>query len=111
QPIGKTADLNELFVLIGATNPDRITLQKALRRWVDGSWFLDDSNFPVDDKALPKTWRLGSRPNLQQMHDVACSDRVKVETVESLLNTLIGKAKDLNAGASAAGAKVHKLPV
>ncbi len=111
QPIGKTADLSELFVLIGATNPDRITLEKALRRWVDVSWFLDESNFPADDKVLPKTWRLGSRPNLQQMHDVACADRVKIETVESLLNTLIGKAKDLTAGASAAGAKVHNLPV
>lgn len=111
QPIGKTADLSELFVLIGGTNPDRITLEKALRRWVDVSWFLDESNFPADDKVLPKTWRLGSRPNLQQMHDVACADRVKTETVESLLNTLIGKAKDLTAGASAAGAKVHNLPV
>ncbi len=111
QPIGKTADLSEVFVLIGATNPDRITLEKALRRWVDVSWFLDESNFPADDKVLPKTWRLGSRPNLQQMHDVACADRVKTETVESLLNTLIGKAKDLTAGASAAGAKVHNLPV
>jgi hypothetical protein len=111
QPIGKTADLSELFVLAGATNPDRITLEKALRRWVDVSWFLDEANFPADDKVLPKTWRLGSRPNLQQMHDVACADRVKNETVESLLNTLIGKAKDLTAGASAAGAKVHNLPV
>jgi hypothetical protein len=111
QPIGKTADLSELFVLIGATNPDRITLEKALRRWVDVSWFLDESNFPADDKVLPKTWRLGSRPNLQQMHDVACADRVKTETVESLMNTLIGKAKDLTSGASAAGAKVHNLPV
>ncbi len=111
QPIGKTADLSELFVLIGATNPDRITLEKALRRWVDVSWFLDESNFPADDKVLPKTWRLGSRPNLQQMHDVACADRVKTETVESLMNTLIGKAKDLTVGASAAGAKVHNLPV
>jgi len=111
QPIGKTADLSELFVLVGATNPDRITLEKALRRWVDVSWFLDESNFPADDKALPKTWRLGSRPNLQQMHDVACTDRVKAETAESLLNTLIGKTKDLTAGASAAGAKVHNLPV
>ncbi len=111
QPIGKTADLSELFVLIGATNPDRITLEKAMRRWVDVSWFLDESNFPADDKVLPKTWRMGSRPNLQQMHDVACADRVRIETVESLLNTVIGKAKDLTAGASAAGAKVHNLPV
>ena len=35
QPIGKTANISELFVLVGATNPDRITLEKALRRWVD----------------------------------------------------------------------------
>jgi hypothetical protein len=111
QPIGKTADLSELFVLVGATNPDRITLEKGLRHWVDVSWFLDESNFPTDDKALPKTWRLGSRPNLQQMHDEACSNRVKSEMVESLLNTMIGKSKDLTAGASAAGAKVHSLPV
>ncbi|NLH73611.1 MAG: ATP-binding protein [Verrucomicrobia bacterium] len=111
QPIGKAANLNELFVLVGATNPDRITLEKALRRWVDVSWFLDESNFPQDDKALPKTWRLGSRPNLQQMHDVACADRVKTETVESLLSTMIGKTKDLTAGASAAGARVHNLPM
>jgi hypothetical protein len=111
QPIGKTASLSELFVLIGATNPDRITLEKALRRWVDVSWFLDESNFPADDKSLPKTWRLGSRPNLQQMHDVACTDRINSETVESLLNTMIGKAKELTAGSSAAGARVHNLPV
>ncbi len=111
QPIGKTADLSELFVLIGSTSPDRITLEKALRRWVDVSWFLDESNFPADDKVLPKTWKLGSRPNLTQMHDEASRDRVKTETVESLLNTLIGKTKDLTAGASAAGAKVHNLPV
>ncbi|MGC8990162.1 MAG: hypothetical protein ACP5MD_08580, partial [Verrucomicrobiia bacterium] len=93
------------------TNPDRITLEKALRRWVEVSWFLDESNFPPDNKALPKTWRLGSRPNLQQMHDLACTDRVKAEAVESLLSTLIGKVKDLTAGASAAGAKVHNLPM
>jgi Protein of unknown function (DUF499) len=114
QPIGKTADLSELFVLVGATNPDRITLEKALRRWVDVSWFLDESNFPADDKLLPKTWKLGSRPNLQQMHDVACTDRVKAETVESLLNTLIGKARDLTAGASGAlgsSKGVHTLPL
>jgi hypothetical protein len=114
QPIGKTADLSELFVLVGATNPDRITLEKALRRWVDVSWFLDEANFPADAKVLPKTWRLGSRPNLQQMHDEACADRVRIETVESLLNTVIGKAKDLTAGASAAigsTKNVHTLPL
>lgn len=111
QPLGRTAHLNDLYVLVGGTNPDRITLEKGLRRWVDVSWFLDESNFPADEKALPNTWRLGSRPNLQRMHDVACDERVKTETVESLLNTLIGKAKDLTAGASAAGAKVHTLPV
>ena len=42
QPIGQKALTNELVVLIGATNPDRIELEKALQRWTEVSWFLDD---------------------------------------------------------------------
>ncbi len=78
---------------------------------MDTSWFLDEANFPKDEKALPRTWRLGSRPNLRQMHFSACKDRVKDEAVESLLTTSITKVKDLTAGASAAGAIPHVLPV
>src|SRR5207249_6750005 len=43
QPIGQKAQTRELLVLLGQTRPDRIELEKALRQWVDVSWFLDES--------------------------------------------------------------------
>ena len=69
--------LRELLVLIGATRPDKIEVRKALRDWFDRSWFLDeaqDSDVKAEAglKPPPTTWRLGSRPNLKQMHwDIA----------------------------------------
>ena len=42
QPIGQKALTHELVVLVGATNPDKIELEKALHRWTELSWFLDE---------------------------------------------------------------------
>lgn len=116
QPIGQKALTRELFLLIGHTRPDKIELEKALRRWADTSWFLDEAATQeaevADDgtKGLPKSWRLGSRPNLRQMHHDACQYRVPNELVSAKLLEEIQKFKSLTAGASAAGARVHNLP-
>ena len=116
QPIGQKALTNELVVLIGATNPDRIELEKALQRWTEVSWFLDDEevasaeNSLDGNKQLPRAWRLGNRPNLRQMHDYACTNSVQPSAVEAQLLHDIGRQSSLTAGASAAGAKVHNLP-
>ncbi|MGH7330334.1 MAG: DUF499 domain-containing protein, partial [Polyangiaceae bacterium] len=71
QPIGQKALTRDLMVLAGATRPDKIELEKGLVRWSEVSWFLDEAS-DVDRangaKQLPKSWRLGSRPNLRQMH-------------------------------------------
>ena len=115
QPIGQKALTRDLFVLLGHTRPDRIELEKALGRWTEVSWFLDEA--AINDaeagsdgrKSLPKSWRLGSKPNLRQMHNEACR-RVSAELVEAKLNSEISGLKSLTAGASAAGAKVHNLP-
>ena len=87
-----------------------------LARWIELSWFLDevevgnaDTN-PDGTKQLPKTWRLGNRPNLRQMHHDACHTRVPPELVEAQLIDTVEKLKSLTQGASAAGAKVHNLP-
>lgn len=114
QPIGAKALLRDLLVLIGATRPDKIELEKALRQWFDRSWFLDESadaeGKPINGtKPLPASWRLGSKPNLRQMHADACT-RVPDELVEMRLIEDIRKLKSLTGGASAAGAKVHLLP-
>jgi len=116
QPIGQKALSRELLTLIGHTRPDKIELEKALRLWADRSWFLDDAftqegeMLPNGSKPLPKSWRLGSRPNLTQMHWDACQTRVSEELVEARLMDEIGKLKGLSSGVSGAGSKVHNLP-
>ena len=114
QPIGHKALTQELMVLIGAAKPDKIELEKALRRWTELSWFLDEVEVSTgsgdEGGQLPKAWRLGNRPNLRQMHHDACTTRVSPPLVESQIITAIGNLKALTSGASAAGAKVHNLP-
>ena len=116
QPIGHKALTHELTVLLGATRPDRIGLEKGLKRWTELSWFLDELEVetaetdPDGTKRLPKAWRLGNRPNLRQMHHDACNARVPPDLVEAQLIDVVEKLRSLTLGASAAGAKVHNLP-
>src|SRR5208282_2544517 len=115
QPPGKKALTRELLVLLGHTRPDKIELEKALLRWAELSWFLDEAAIsevvvPANGKKeLPKSWRLGSKPNLKQMHHDARL-RVLPEVIETRLLDDIAKTKSLTTGASAAGAGVHNLP-
>ncbi|MBI2863489.1 MAG: ATP-binding protein [Chloroflexi bacterium] len=114
QPVGRKALTRELMVLLGHTRPDKIELGQALQRWSEESWFLDESAIsevetgPGGQKSLPKSWRLGSKPNLRQMHHDACA-RVN-DLVEPKLIAEIGNLKALAAGVSAAGGKAHSLP-
>ncbi len=112
QPIGRKAYTPELVRMAGSVAPDAIELEKGLRRWREVSWFLDDEDAGLGepDAALPKSWRLGNRPNLRQMHDEACRQRVSGEEVEARLEETVRAAKPLTDGAKAAGAAVHLLP-
>jgi len=111
QPIGQQAKTPELLRLIGSGETDSIELTKGLLAWRDTSWFLDDEDDGDEASTeLPKTWRLGNAPNLRQMHDEACRDRVTEAQVEAYLDKAIRKEKTLTVGASAAGAQVHLLP-
>jgi Protein of unknown function (DUF499) len=115
QPIGQKAQLRDLSLLLGQTQPDKIALDKALRRWAEISWFLDEAMTqeveasPTGGVPLPRAWRLGSRPNLSQMHHEAC-EHVLPEIIEGKLEKAIEECKPLSAGASAAGATPHVLP-
>lgn len=116
QPIGQRMQTRELFILIGHTRPDKIELEKALLRWASLSWFLDDTLIQDGETSfdqtspLPKYWRLGSRPNLTQMHHDACRFRISDEMVETRLIDEIGKQKNLTTGVLGQGVKVHNLP-
>ena len=112
QPVGSKARTPELLRMVGGSAPDAIELEKGLSHWRDTSWFLDDEDIGDEpgDGGLPMSWRLGNAPNLKQMHDEACRDRVTEDMVAARLEDVIGKTKSLTNGASAAGAKVHTLP-
>ena len=115
QPIGQKAHTRDLIGLVGATRPGRIELEQGLRRWTDVSWFLDENEFGRgaaggETPLLPKAWRLGNRPNLKQMHDDACANRVPAEAVEVKLLADVRATKSLTHGARAGGARVHMLP-
>jgi uncharacterized protein len=115
QPIGKDAKTRDLLLLLGPTHPDKIELEKALQRWTEVSWFLDESTMQnietnaAGSKLLPKSWRLGFRPNLRQMHHDAAL-RILVERIEDRLEREIRTCKSLTASAGATGAHVHMLP-
>jgi hypothetical protein len=115
QPIGQKASTRDLLLLLGHTRPDRIDLEKALKRWSEESWWLDDEAIedaevgPAGQKMLPKTWKLGMRPNLKQMHNAELH-RIDDSLVELRLEEEIRACKKLTEGASAVGARVHTLP-
>ena len=64
---------------------------------------------PEKEGQLPAEWRLGNRPNLNQMQAAAAA-QISDDVVKARLVEEIGKAKTLTSGASALGVRVHTLP-
>lgn len=109
QPIGRRAATRELLLLLGSGAPDKIELSKGLARWADRSWYLDDTFTGEREAGLPKVWRLGSKPNLKQMHYDA-RQHIDGTVLEEVLENQIAKAGKLWEGATGFGVKLHKLP-
>ncbi|MGE0483479.1 MAG: hypothetical protein AB7Q81_05040 [Gammaproteobacteria bacterium] len=109
QPIGQRAVTRDLKLLVGGGAPDRIELDKGLARWADTSWYLDDTFIDDREDGLPKLWRLGSKPNLKQMHHDARS-HISPTVLDEVLEKEIRGASKLSEGARGAGVKVHMLP-
>ncbi|MFW5652804.1 MAG: DUF499 domain-containing protein [Planctomycetota bacterium] len=109
QPIGQSAQTREFYVLLGTFRTDKIELEKGLGRWAQVSHWLDDRFLSEEDGDLPATWRLGNKPNLNQMHAVAVKN-ITDDIVRARLIDDIGKTKKLVEGASGSGVRVHMLP-
>lgn len=109
QPTGRSAKTRDLMLLVGPCRPDKIELEKGLSRWARNSYWLDDANMPEKEGSLPSEWRLGNRPNLNQMQSAAAA-QISDDVVKARLLDEIGKVKSLTTGASASGVRVHTLP-
>ncbi|MHB8522736.1 MAG: DUF499 domain-containing protein [Limisphaerales bacterium] len=111
QPVGQKAHLRELKLAVAPTNPDRIELEKALMRWAQDSYWLDDKFTATEGGTLPEDWRLGNKPNLTQIHR---EKKSKIENDKGLIAVRLDKAirevKKLTDGASGLGVRVHQLP-
>jgi hypothetical protein len=111
QPIGQKAHLRELKVAIAPTNPDRIEMEKALLRWAQESYWLDDKFTATEGGVLPEDWRMGNKPNLTQIHR---EKKRAIESDKGLIEVRLDKAirdvKKLTEGASALAIRVHQLP-
>ncbi len=107
------ANTSNLFTLIGPVKPDKIELEKGLTRWTQISWYLDENEIANAEtrsdgtRGLPKTWRLGTRPNLRQMHYEAIT-RISEAVVLAELERRIRSEKRLTQEAPPGG--VHLLP-
>lgn len=109
QPTGQNAKTRDLMLLLGPTRPDKIELEKGLIRWAQTSYWLDDKFFAGAQDKLPAQWRMGNRPNLNQMHAKAAQE-ISDDLVMARLLDEIGKTRALTMGASAAGVRVHTQP-
>jgi hypothetical protein len=109
QPKGRSAKTRDLMLLIGPCRPDKIEFEKGLNRWSQNSSWLDDEHKPDKENDLRTEWRLGNRPNLNQMQSAAAA-QIQGDIVKARLIEEIGKLKTLTTGASASGVRVHTLP-
>jgi len=109
QPTGQSAKTRDLMLLLGDTRPDKIELGKGLVRWGQVSYWLDDKFFVGAEEGMPSQWRLGNRPNLNQMHAKAAKE-ISDDLVRARLIDEISNTKDLVEGARGAGVRVHVLP-
>lgn len=112
QPVGRSAQLRDLLLLVSGSGPDKIGLEKGLRGWSKISWFLDEEDAGTDANGdqLPRTWKLGNKPNLTQMHDDACRYRVQGTMVDDRLVKELQSLQWLTKGAQANGVRTHLLP-
>jgi len=116
QPIGKKASLQDITKMVSVNRPDKIGLRKAMQEWSEISWYLDEDELEDKEtnsdgtKGISKSWRLGFKPNLRQLHHDALH-RVSAEAIQEEFEDKIKKARRLKANVSDVyKIKLHLLP-
>jgi Protein of unknown function (DUF499) len=68
QPIGEQAEVADLRWLVGPTCDLPAVLNNGLIGWAKSSWYLEETDATEPSTNVPKYWRLGPKPNLNQVH-------------------------------------------
>jgi hypothetical protein len=68
QPIGEQAEVADLRWLVGPTCDLPAVLNNGLIAWAKSSWYLEETDATEPSTNVPKYWRLGPKPNLNQVH-------------------------------------------
>jgi hypothetical protein len=97
-PLGQSASTRDIKAQVALTRPDSIALEKALRSWSENSYWLDDQSISKSNAyEMPNIWRLGTKPNLTQMHAQACVE-IDDNRVLNHLTSLLSSEKKLTNG-------------
>jgi hypothetical protein len=108
QPIGEQAEVGDLRWLVGATCDLPAVFNNGLIAWANSSWYLEETDATEPTTNVPKYWRLGPKPNLNQVHH---SYKIKALSVaRSKFDELAKKCTPLKEGCDQEGIKFHNHP-
>ena len=108
QPIGEQAEVADLRWLVGATCELPAVLNNGLIGWAKSSWYLEETDATEPTTNVPKYWRLGPKPNLNQVHH---SYKVKaLSFAKGKFDELAKKCGPLKEGCDQEGIKFHNQP-
>jgi hypothetical protein len=108
QPLGEQAELGELRWLLGGTCDMPAVLNAGLIAWSKISWYLEECETTEAGTGVPRFWRLGPRPNLNQIHD--SYKRQALNHAKARFDELARKCSPLFAACIDESVKPHKLP-
>ena len=107
QPIGEQAEVGDLRWLVGPTCDLPAVFNNGLIAWAKTSWYLEETDATEPATNVPKYWRLGPKPNLNQVH---FSYRTKALSIaKGKFDELAKKCGPLKEGCDQEGIKYHNL--
>jgi len=109
QPMGEQAELGDLRWLLGASCDVPAMLNTGLLEWSKTSWYLSECESTDPASGLPRYWRMGPKPNLNQMHDTYKRNALK--NARTKFDDLVKDCRPLRDGCVEEGVSFHLLPL
>ncbi|MBI4622247.1 MAG: hypothetical protein HY736_03365, partial [Verrucomicrobia bacterium] len=108
QPIGEQAELADLRWMLGPTCDMPAVLNAGLIAWARTSWYLEETDSTEPGTNVPRYWRLGPKPNLNQVHSFYRTKALNI--AKGKFDDLAKKCGPLKQGCVEEGVQFHNLP-